>query len=178
MRFTETKLPGVLLVDCDVFPDARGLLARAWAPDEFRARGLETHIAQSNLSFNHRRGTLRGMHYQAPPFQEVKQVRTIRGAVLDVVIDLRPDSPTFRQWVGVELSADNRQMLYIPRGFAHGYQTLTDAAEVMYFVSAPYSPPHQRGVRWNDPAFGIDWPQEPTAIHERDATFPDFSGQP
>jgi dTDP-4-dehydrorhamnose 3,5-epimerase len=115
------------------------------------------------------------MHFQAAPFQEAKVIRAVRGAIFDVAVDLRPDSPTFKQWTGHELTAENRQVMYVPPGCAHGYQTLDDDAEVFYFVSAPYSPPHQRGVRWNDPAFGIDWPLgAPVSIHERDASYPDF----
>jgi dTDP-4-dehydrorhamnose 3,5-epimerase len=175
MVFTATRLSGVVIVDCDVFADARGLFARAWMPDEFRANGLDTRIAQCSLSFNRKRGTIRGMHYQVAPFEEIKLVRTTRGAVFDVAVDLRRDSPTFRQWVGVELSADNRRMLYIPEGFAHGYQTLTDDAELLYFVSTEYSAEHQRGVRWDDPAFGVDWPLgQPTVIHDRDKRYADF----
>ena len=178
MQFTETRLPGVFVVECDTFPDDRGSFSIAWQPREFHARGLDTRIAQSTLAFNHRRNTIRGMHYQAPPMSEVKLVRVTRGAIFDVAVDLRPDSPTFRKWIGVELSEDNRRMLYIPVGFAHGYQTLTDDAEIMYFVSADYSPAHARGVRWNDPAFGIDWPLgSPAVINERDRTYPDFLGR-
>lgn len=174
MHFTDTKIPGVILVTPDVFADERGVFARAWMPDEFAARGLDIHIAQASSALTHRRGSIRGMHYQAAPFEETKVVRVVRGAVFDVAIDLRPASPTFRQWVGMELSAENRRMMHIPPGCAHGYQTLADETEVFYFVSAPYSPPHQRGVRWNDPAFGIVWPLgTPTSIHDRDAGYPD-----
>jgi len=175
MTFTETELPGVFVVESDVFPDDRGAFVRAWMPDEFAARGLETGIAQCSLALNHRRGTIRGLHYQIAPLAEAKVIRAVRGAVFDVAIDLRPESPTYLRWVGVELSDRNRQVLYVPPGFAHGYQTLADQTEILYFVSAPYSPEHQRGVRWNDPAFAIDWPLgAPTSIHERDATYPDF----
>jgi dTDP-4-dehydrorhamnose 3,5-epimerase len=175
MRFTETRIPGVLLVESEVFADDRGVFMPAWMPEAFAARGLDTRIAQGSLAVTTRRGTIRGMHFQAPPFQEAKLIRVVRGAMFDVAVDLRPGSPTFAQWVGVELSAENRCAIYIPAGCAHGYQTLVDDTEVFYFVSAPYSPPHQRGVRWNDPAFGIEWPLgPPTSIHERDATYPDF----
>jgi dTDP-4-dehydrorhamnose 3,5-epimerase len=151
------------------------LFARAWMPDEFAGRGLDTRIAQASLALTRRRGAIRGMHYQAAPFQEAKVIRVVRGAAFDVAIDLRPGSPTFTRWVGVDLSADDRRMMYIPPGCAHGYQTLADDTEVFYFVSAPYSPPHQRGVRWDDAAFGIRWPLgAPTSINERDATYPDF----
>jgi len=176
MKFHETRIPGVHVIDSDIFPDERGAFVRAWVASEFDTRGLEAGIAQASLATNPRRGTIRGLHYQAPPFEEVKLIRAIRGAVFDVALDLRPASPTFRQWFGLELSAGNYRTLYIPKGVAHGYQTLTDDAEIFYFVSAPYSPPHQRGVRWNDPAFGIGWPLgQPTAISPRDAAFPDFA---
>jgi len=176
MTFTELAIPGVWQVDADVFSDNRGAFIRAWMPDEFAARGLETTIAQCSMATNNRRGTIRGLHYQSAPVEEVKVVRVVKGAIFDVAVDLRPDSPTFRRWVGVELSAENRRLLYLPKGMAHGYQTLTDDAEILYFVSAPYSPPHQQGVRWDDPAFAIAWPLgAPTLIHERDATYPDFA---
>jgi dTDP-4-dehydrorhamnose 3,5-epimerase len=179
MRFTPTSLPGAFFVDSDVFPDERGTFERAWVRDDFAAHGLETALIQGSLARNITRGTLRGLHYQAAPFEEVKMVRVIRGAIFDVAVDLRPGSPTFRRWVGTELTAENGRMLYIPRGLAHGYQTLTDGAEVFYFVSASYSPPHQRGVRWNDPAFDIAWPLgAPSAINARDAAFPDFHAAP
>ncbi len=177
MHIHETTIPGVRLIDSDVFPDERGLFVRAWVADEFEAMGLETRIVQASLATNTRRGTIRGLHYQAPPFEETKVIRAVRGRVWDVALDLRPDSPTFGRWYGVELGFDNHRLLYIPHGVAHGYQTLTDDAAVFYFVSEPYSPEHQRGVRWNDPAFGIEWPLgSPTSISERDAAFPDFGG--
>jgi dTDP-4-dehydrorhamnose 3,5-epimerase len=176
MQFTSTAIEGVWIIDCDIFKDNRGFFAVGWIPDEFSAHGLDTSIAQISIAFNHTRGTIRGLHFQVPPFQEAKVVRVVRGAVFDVAVDLRRDSRTFRQWVGVELSADNRRMMYVPKGLAHGYQTLTDDAEVFYLVSAKYSPSHQGGVRWSDPAFGIEWPLgKPTTINERDATYPDFA---
>lgn len=175
MQFTETRLSGVFIVDSDVFHDNRGAFVRAWVPEEFAAHGLDTRIAQASLALTRERGSIRGMHFQAPPFEEAKVVRVVRGAVFDVAVDLRPDSPTYLQWVGCDLSADNRRVMYVPPGCAHGYQTLADDTEVLYFVSAPYSPPHQRGVRWNDPAFGIEWPLgPPTRIHQRDASYPDY----
>lgn len=175
MIFTETAIAGVFIVDPDVYHDDRGAFVRAWMPDEFAARGLETRIAQGSLASSRARGTIRGMHYQAEPFAEAKIVRVVRGAVYDVIVDLRPESPTYRRWVGTELSETNRRIMYAPPGCAHGYQTLVDDTEVFYFVSAPYSPDHQRGVRWNDPAFGVTWPLgPPTRIHQRDATYPDF----
>ncbi len=176
MTFTEQSIAGVYLIDADIIPDDRGSFTRAWMPDEFRAHGLSTDIAQAMFAFNHRRGTIRGMHWQAHPFWEEKTVRVTRGRIFDVAVDLRPGSPTYRHWVGVELSADNRRMLYLPAGCAHGYQTLEDESEVFYFVSRPYSPDHQRGFRYDDPAFGITWPLgPPTMIHKRDASFPDFT---
>jgi dTDP-4-dehydrorhamnose 3,5-epimerase len=176
MTFTETRLRGAWIIDVDEFPDERGAFIRAWVPGEFAARGLETRIEQCSMAVNRRRGTIRGMHYQRPPHEEVKLVRVTRGRIFDVAVDLRPGSPTFRQWIGVELSAANRRMFYVPRGMAHGYQTLDDDAEVMYFVSAPYVPDLQAGVRWNDPALGITWPlTEPAVINARDAGYPSLA---
>ena len=175
MTFTPTEIPGVRIVDPDVFEDERGAFVRAWMPDEFAANGLETRIAQASMALTRERGTIRGLHFQAAPFEEAKVVRVIRGAAFDVAVDLRPDSPAYLRWVGVELSAANRRILYLPAGCAHGYQTLEPDTEVFYFVSSPYSLPHQRGVRWNDPAFGITWPLgAPTQINERDARYPDY----
>lgn len=175
MQFTETRIAGVWLIDSDTFPDERGSFTRAWMPEEFEAHGLSTNIAQCMFADNRLKGTLRGMHYQADPMWEHKTVRVTRGAIYDVAVDLRPDSPTYCQWVGAELTARNRRILYMPPGFAHGYQTLEDDTEVFYFVSKGYAPALQRGVRYNDPAFGITWPLgAPTMINERDATYPDF----
>jgi len=174
MRFVETGLEGAVIVEPEPFIDTRGLFARTWCVREFEARGLRPHLVQSSVSFNTRRGTLRGMHYQAPPFAEVKLVRCTRGAILDVIIDLRPDSPTFTRHVAVHLTEDNRHALYIPEGFAHGFQTLDDDSEVFYQMSEFYMPDAARGVRWNDPAFGIEWPLGQPIINERDATYPDF----
>ena len=175
MNFIDTAIPGVHIVDCDVFPDERGAFVRILAPDEFTQRGLEVPIALGALSTNRRRGTIRGLHLQSPPREQAKAVRVVRGAIFDVAVDLRPGSAAYGQWVGVELTADNHRMLYLPRGVAHGYQTLTDDAAVLYFVSAAHSPAHERGVRWNDPAIGVDWPLgAPTVINARDANFPDM----
>jgi dTDP-4-dehydrorhamnose 3,5-epimerase len=175
MHFSETSIPGVFLIDSDIFRDERGSFVRVWTHDEFTAHGLETGIALGGLSTNHRRGTIRGLHLQTPPVEQAKAVRAARGAVFDVAVDLRVDSPTYCRWVGVELSADNHRMLYLPKGVAHGYQTLTDDAAVLYFVSAPYSPAHERGVRWNDPAIGVEWPLgPPTVINARDAGYADL----
>lgn len=176
MTFTETRLPGVWLIDADVFPDNRGAFVLTWTPEPLETRGLDTRIAQIGIAVNIRRGTIRGLHYQRPPMDEAKQVRVVRGGIFDVAVDLRPGSPTFRHWVGVTLTANNRRMVYLPPGFAHGYQTLEDGTEVLYSVSKPYSRAHQEGVRWDDPAFGIEWPLgPPTMINERDATYPDFA---
>jgi dTDP-4-dehydrorhamnose 3,5-epimerase len=175
VRFTETKLPGVYIIDVEPIGDSRGFFARTWAQDEFAAHGLDTEIAQCNLSGNARTGTLRGMHCQDSPHEENKLVRCSRGALYDVALDLRPDSPTFTQWVATELTAENRRAFYIPKGCAHGFQTLTDDTEVFYQISAYYAPAAARGVRWDDPAFGITWPLPVTVISERDANHPDFS---
>lgn len=172
MTFTETRIPGAWIVDPKLIADARGLFATTWLPAEFAARGLETAVVQGNLAWNHKRGTLRGMHYQRDPHGQAKLVRCTRGAMLDVVIDLREGSPTFRQWAAVELTEDNRRMLYIPKGLAHGYLTLSDGVEVAYQVSAAWVPQSEAGVRWNDPAFGVAWPFEPAIISDRDATWP------
>lgn len=175
MIFTPTELDGAYLVDLKPREDERGFFARAWCRDEFAAHGLSTELAQCNISFNHRKGTLRGMHYQAVPHTEVKLVRCTRGAIWDVIVDLRPDSPTRARWLGVELTADNRRMLYVPEGFAHGYQTLLDATETFYHVSAPYAPEAEGGVRWNDPAFRIDWPDaDRPFMSEKDRAWPDY----
>ena len=174
MIFTETPLQGAFVIEPEPLEDARGHFARTWCRREFEARGLETRIAQCSTSFNKRKGTLRGMHYQAPPFAETKVVRCTRGALHDVIIDLRPGSPTFTRYFPVVLSADNRKMLYVPPGFAHGFQTLEDATEVLYQISEFYSPQHARGVRWDDPAFHIAWPEDERTIVDRDRSYPDF----
>lgn len=174
MIFTETELEGAFVVDPEKLGDERGFFARAWDRQEFEAHGLNPQLAQCNISFNKEKGTLRGMHYQAAPYEEAKLVRCTRGAIYDVAVDLRPDSPTFKQWVGAELTVDNRRMLYVPEGFAHGFQTLEDDTEVFYQVSAFYSPDHGRGVRWDDLAFGIKWPTETRVIVDRDRKYPDF----
>jgi dTDP-4-dehydrorhamnose 3,5-epimerase len=173
--FTETILSGVFIIDPERREDARGFFARTWCERECAARGLNTRIAQCNVSFNTRKGTLRGLHYQAPSYQEAKLVRCTRGAIHDVVLDLRPDSATFRQHIGLLLSAENRRMLYVPGGCAHGFQTLEDATEVFYQMSEGYAPEHARGVRWNDPTFGIEWPPDERTILKRDQSYTDFT---
>jgi dTDP-4-dehydrorhamnose 3,5-epimerase len=171
----ETKLKGAYVVEPRRFEDARGFLARSWSLKEMP--GWETvPVVESNVSFNLRRGTLRGMHYQAAPHGQAKIVRCTRGSIYDVVIDLRPASPTFKQWIGVELSAENRLTLCVPGDFAHGFQTLEDETEVFYLVSNFYAPDAQRGVRWNDPVFGIQWPEVPERVMaDRDRDYPDFT---
>jgi dTDP-4-dehydrorhamnose 3,5-epimerase len=173
--FRETHLPGAFLIDIEPRVDERGLFARVWCREEFAAHGLDTRVAQMSVSVTRRRGTLRGMHFQAPPFAEAKLVRCVRGRIHDVIIDLRRQSPTFRQHLGVELAADTRRALYIPEGFAHGFQTLVDDVEVEYQMNAPSAPEASRGVRWNDPAFGIEWPLASPLLHPRDAAYPDFA---
>lgn len=172
MIFKETKLRGAHIIRPELIEDERGFFARTWSQEEFAARDLNPGIVQCNSSFNKQRGTLRGMHYQIPPHEEAKLVQCTAGAIYDVIIDLREDSPTRSKWIGVELSASNRLMVYVPEGFAHGFQTLEDDTEVFYQVSAYYHPESARGVRWDDPAFGIDWPLEVTTISERDREHP------
>lgn len=176
MIFQETKLKGAFIIEVERIEDERGFFARAWCRNEFRPRGLESQLAQSNISFNWKKGTLRGMHFQVAPHEEVKLVRCTRGAIYDVIIDLRPNSPTYKQWIGVELTATNHRMLYVPKGFAHGYQTLENDSEVFYQASEFYAPECERGIRWNDPAFGIDWPDAETrVISSKDAHWPDYA---
>jgi dTDP-4-dehydrorhamnose 3,5-epimerase len=172
MRFVSQPLDGVFVIEPDPVRDERGFFARMFSADEFAQRGLTHAFVQSGIAYNPRRGTLRGMHYQAAPHGEVKLVRCTAGAVYDVVIDVRPSSPSYRHWTSVELSAENRRTLYVPDGFAHGYVTLTDDAELVYQMSVPHHAPSARGVRWNDPAFGISWPIKPTVISARDASYP------
>ena len=175
MIFQETKLGGAFVVEPDIFEDERGFFARSWSAAEFEARGLDASLTDCNISFNRLKGTLRGMHYQAAPLGQTKLVRCTAGAVYDVAIDLRPESPTFRQWVGAELTARNFRMLYIPVGFAHGFQTLADDTEVFYQITGAYAPESGRGVRWDDPVFGVEWPRaERRILNERDRTYPDF----
>jgi len=174
MKFAETPLTGAFQIDFQPVTDNRGFFARAFCQKEFEEQGLNPRVVQCNQSFNHLAGTLRGMHYQVEPAREVKIVRCINGAIFDAIIDLRPGSPTYRRWFGLELSAQNRRALYVPEGFAHGYLTLTDNSEVHYMVSEFYSPGCERGIRWNDPTFGIKWPIMPTIISDKDAAHPDF----
>ena len=174
MIFTEAPIPGAYVIDPERLEDERGFFARTWCQREFEAHGLNPGLAQCNISYNRRKGTLRGMHYQAVPHAEARLVRCTSGAIYDVIVDLRPDSVTFKRWFPVELTADNRRMLYIPEGLAHGFLTSRDDTEVFYQMSEFYTPGSARGVRWNDPAFGIEWPQEIQVIAERDRNYPDF----
>jgi dTDP-4-dehydrorhamnose 3,5-epimerase len=172
--FTETPLVGAFVIEPEPLEDSRGLFARTWCRTEFQERGLETRIAQCSTSLNTTRGTLRGMHYQGSPYGETKIVRCTRGSMYDVIIDLRPDSPTFTRHFGLVLTADNHRMVYVPTGFAHGFQTLEDGTELFYQVSEVYAPEYARGVRWNDPIFGIQWPNADRIIVDRDRDYPDF----
>ena len=172
--FVKTKLAGVFIIEPDKFEDERGFLARTWSQREFAEHGLNPKLVKCNLSFNIRKGTLRGMHYQSAPFTQAKLVRCTAGAIYDVAIDLRPDSATFKKWAAVELSAENRRMFYIPEGCAHGFQTLAPATEPFYQMSDVYAPEHAGGVRWDDPAFGIEWPDDEHIIIARDRNYPDF----
>ena len=172
MRFTPSRIPGAWVIDIAPIHDDRGFFAMTWQPEAFRRHGIDPALAQCNLAYNHKRGTLRGMHFQNAPHAQAKVVRATRGALLDVIVDLRPDSPTYRQWDAVELSADNRRMFYMPEGVAHGYLTLTDDVEAYYHASAAWAPQAESGVRWNDPAFGITWPFEPAVISEKDRNWP------
>jgi dTDP-4-dehydrorhamnose 3,5-epimerase len=175
MIFTETRLKDAYLIDLEKRGDQRGFFARAWCQNEFEAHGLVPRVVQANISFNKYKGTLRGMHHQAAPYAETKLVRCTRGAIYDVIIDLRKASPTYGQWLGVELTAENYTMLYVPEGFAHGFQALMDNVEVTYQVSQFYTPEAEGGVRYDDPFFGIDWPLEVQVISEKDKNWPNYS---
>lgn len=175
MKFVETGLSGAYVIEPELTVDSRGFFARTFCCNEFASRGLNSDFAQCNISFNRSRGTLRGMHFQMEPYAEAKLVRCTQGAIYDVIIDLRRDSPTFTEWFAVELSAANRRMLYVPEGFAHGFLTLSDETEVLYQMSEFYHSECSTGVRWDDPAFSIEWPGMVNAISDRDQSFPDFS---
>jgi dTDP-4-dehydrorhamnose 3,5-epimerase len=174
MIFTETPLKGAYLIDLEKRGDDRGFFARAFCEREFADHGLVTHFVQANNSLSTSQGTLRGMHYQLSPKAETKVVRCIRGALYDVILDLRADSPTFGQSFGAELTAENRRTMYVPKGFGHGFITLADHTEAFYFVDEFYSPETERGVRWNDPRFAIRWPAEPVVISDKDQKYSDF----
>ena len=174
MIFHKTPLEGAFLIEPEKRGDERGFFARVFCDDEFAAHGLETCFVQANNSFTGKKGALRGMHYQLPPASEVKLVRCIRGGFHDLIVDLRPDSPSFGKWFGADLTADNRLMMYVPRGFAHGFVTLTEDSEAFYFVSAPYAPPQERGLRFDDPWFSAKWPVQPTEVSAKDGSWPAF----
>lgn len=179
MKFTETEIPGAWLIELDRIEDDRGFFARAWSEDELRDHGIDPTVVQINLSRSRHRGTIRGMHYQRSPHAEGKFVRCIRGALFDVLIDLRPDSPGFLRWAGYRLSADQHQALYVPPGCAHGFQTLEDDTEAFYMVSAPYCASAEGGIRWNDPRFGIEWPlADHPVLSDKDRGWPDHVVEP
>jgi len=175
MIFTETQLRGAYLIELERREDERGFFARSWCQREFTELGLDPCVAQCNISYNKDKGTLRGMHYQMPPHAEAKLVRCTRGAIYDVIIDLRSDSPTLFQWTAAELTAENRTALYIPKGFAHGFITLEPECEVFYQMSEFYAPESARGVRWNDPLFDIVWPAHVHTISSKDQSLPDYT---
>jgi len=174
MKFLETPLKGAFIIDLEKREDERGFFARTWCRNEFESHGIYRLPVQSNLSYNKKAGTMRGMHYQASPFQESKLLRCVSGSVYDAIIDLRKDSPTFMQWFGIELNEENGIALFIPEDFAHGFMTLKDNSEIMYQVSAFYTPGSERIVRYNDPSFNIQWPMEATIISEKDKNAPDY----
>ena len=172
MLFTATRLKDAFIIDLEQRQDHRGFFARTFCAQEFEAHGLKPTVAQCNLSFNYKKGTLRGMHYQVAPASETKMIRCTQGAIYDVIIDMRPESPTYLMHTGVELTAQNHRALYVPEMFAHGYQALTDEAEVVYQVGEFYTPGYERGLRYDDPTFGIEWPLPVSEISEKDAAWP------
>lgn len=175
MIFTETKIKGAYVIELERIEDDRGFFARTFCEKEIGDQGLKSKMVQCSVSFNRKAGTLRGLHYQIAPHEEAKLVRCTRGAIYDVVVDLRRNSPTFKQWLGVELTEENRWALYVPEGCAHGFQTLKDNTEVLYYMSEFYHPECARGLRWNEPALGIEWPSDTVIISKRDSLYPDFS---
>ena len=175
MKFTETELAGAWFVDVEPHSDERGFFARTWCRREFEEHGIDSDFVQASVSYNRVTGTLRGMHFQRAPFDETKLVRCVSGAIYDVIVDLRRDGATFGRWLGVELSAANRRALLVPKGFAHGFVTLADNSEVFYQISAFYTPGHAGGLRYDDPALGIDWPVPVRVINDKDRSWPDFS---
>lgn len=176
MKFTKTKLAGAYIIDAEKREDERGFFARVFCLNEFKEQGIDIGIVQANVNFSVRKGTLRGMHFQNHPYQEDKIVRCTRGALFDVIIDLRKDSPTYKQWIGVELTENNHRALLVPKGFAHGFLTLEDNTEANYLVSQFYTPGAESGIRYNDPQFNIEWPFEPVSVSEKDANHPDYEG--
>ncbi|NTU67257.1 MAG: dTDP-4-dehydrorhamnose 3,5-epimerase [Chlorobiaceae bacterium] len=177
MNFTETPLKGAYLIDIRKMEDDRGFFGRSWCANEMEAHGLNARVCQANTSRSMHKGTLRGMHYQKPPYQETKLIRCTSGSIYDVIIDLRVGSATYQKWFGIELSRKNYRMLYVPEGFAHGFITLEDDCEVTYLVTEFYAPGAEAGIRWNDPAFGISWPLEPVSMSEKDRMHPDYNIQ-
>ena len=177
MIFEETKLKGAFILDVKKSEDERGFFARTYCQDELKQHGLIPEVVQANMSTNKKKGTLRGMHYQLDPYQETKLVRCTKGSLYDVIIDLRPKSPTYKNWFGIELSEDNHRALFVPKDFAHGFITLTNDTTASYMVSQFYTPNAEKGIRWNDPAFVIEWPIEPVCISEKDDSCPDFNDQ-
>jgi len=175
MIFTETKLKGAYVIDIDMLEDERGFFARSWCRREFEDHGLNPQLVQCNISFNARKGTLRGMHYQEKPHEEAKLIRCTMGSLYDIIVDIRPDSPSFKQYTGVILTPLNHRMLYVPEGFAHGFLTLEDNTEVFYQMSEFFAPGHARGFRWDDPSFGIQLPAGVEVISERDKNYPDYN---
>jgi len=176
MKFIETWLAGAFLIEIEPREDERGFFARTFCSREFEEHGLETNLVQCSISFNRLQGTLRGIHFQQPPFQEAKTVRCTSGAIFDVIVDLRPNSPTFLKYFAVHLTAENRRTLYVPKDFAHAFQTLADETEVAYGMSEFYAPESAAGLRWNDPFFAIPWPLPVSVISDRDASYPDVQG--
>ena len=175
MIFKKTAVKDAFIIELEKICDDRGFFARVWCKNEFEAHGLNTRLVQANVASNKKRGVIRGLHYQISPYEESKLIRCTKGAIYDVIIDLRKDSPTYKQWIGVELSADNYRMLYVPEGFAHGYQTLQDNTEVTYQVSQFYTPDSERGIRWDDPTFNIKWPEtEKQIMTEKDQSWLDY----
>jgi dTDP-4-dehydrorhamnose 3,5-epimerase len=170
--FAETKLKGAFIIDVKRLEDERGLFGRVWCKKEFEEHGLNPNVLQANVSYNKRRGTLRGMHYQVAPYSETKTIRCTSGSLYDVIIDIRPHSPTFKQWIGVELSAENYKMIYVPEGFAHGFITLEDHTSVHYMMTGYYTPGADAGINFNDPTFNIQWPLKPTIISDKDKSLP------
>jgi len=174
MIFSNTSLKDAVILEIEKLQDDRGFFGRTWDEEIFKNKGMNTQIAQCSLSFNLKKGTLRGMHFQEKPFQEVKIVSCTKGCIFDVIIDLRPNSKTYKQWYGIELKSDEHKSIYIPKGFAHGFQTLEDNTEVFYQISEFYNPSHSTGIRWNDPLFGIKWPLNNPIISEKDLGWSDF----
>ncbi len=177
MIFSESRVSGAYLIDVERHSDRRGFFARAWCKAEFEAAGLKTDFVQANIAFNIEKGTVRGLHYQVTPHSEAKLVHCTRGAIYDVIVDLRADSPSYHQWLGVELTSENHRMLYVPEGCAHGYQTLTDDSEVFDLVTQLYAPDVERGIRYDDPAFHIEWPEEVQIISDKDRSWAGYSAE-